>query len=379
MKTVCIENMCTGCNACVIKCPVNAIRIEGSVKAINAVIDTEKCISCNACTRVCQNVDEIDLKTPVAWFQGWDENNEDRAASSSGGFAHKLATYFTNNGGLVCSCLFENGKFIYRIVEDSFEVDKFRGSKYVKSDTGNIYITIKEKLKQGKQVLFIGLPCHVAGLLEFLKGIEHDNLYTVDLICHGSPSKKLLELFFGQYKLPLEGLKNIEFRNKGVFQVNSKAIINGDVKNVFRNSKGIKDCYTIAFLKGLIYTENCYSCKFARTERISDITIGDSWGSELSEDEKRKGISLAICQTKKGIELINNCGVHIENVNPQKAIVANHQLQAPSVKVQEREKFFDLLQKGKKFNSAVRKCFLFDCFKQDIKKLLIKIHILSYE
>ena len=325
MKTVCIENMCTGCNACVVKCPVNAIKIEDSVKAINAVIDTEKCISCNACTRVCQNVDEIDLKTPVAWFQGWDENNEDRAASSSGGFAHKLATYFTNNGGLVCSCLFENGKFIYRIVEDSFEVDKFRGSKYVKSDTGNIYITIKEKLKQGKQVLFIGLPCHVAGLLEFLKGIEHDNLYTVDLICHGSPSKKLLELFFGQYKLPLEGLKNIEFRNKGVFQVNSKAIINGDVKNVFRNSKGIKDCYTIAFLKGLIYTENCYSCKFARTERISDITIGDSWGSELSEDEKRKGISLAICQTKKGIELIKNCGVHIENVNPQKAIVANHQ------------------------------------------------------
>ena len=147
MKTVCIENMCTGCNACVVKCPVNAIKIEDSVKAINAVIDTEKCISCNACTRVCQNVDEIDLKTPVAWFQGWDENNEDRAASSSGGFAHKLATYFTNNGGLVCSCLFENGKFIYRIVEDSFEVDKFRGSKYVKSDTGNIYITIKEKLK----------------------------------------------------------------------------------------------------------------------------------------------------------------------------------------------------------------------------------------
>ena len=38
------------------------------------------------------------------------------------------------------------------------------------------------------------------------------------------------------------------------------------------------------------YTENCYSCRYASQSRVSDISLGDSWGSELSEEEKKKGI-----------------------------------------------------------------------------------------
>ena len=75
---------------------------------------------------------------------------------------------------------------------------KFVGSKYVKSNPIGIYSKIEEHLKAKEKVLFIGLPCQVAGLKNYIKRLDksfQDNLYTVDLICHGTPSPRLLEQF----------------------------------------------------------------------------------------------------------------------------------------------------------------------------------------
>ena len=43
MKTVCNENQCTGCMACVDICAKNAIHIVDAIDAFNAVIDEGKC------------------------------------------------------------------------------------------------------------------------------------------------------------------------------------------------------------------------------------------------------------------------------------------------------------------------------------------------
>lgn len=377
MKTVCKQDLCTGCNACVVKCPVGAIKLKDDMKTLNAVIDLEKCIGCNACTKVCQNEHDIKFRYPLSWYQGWCRDAKERKSSSSGGFAYSLSKYFIENSGAVCSCVFEQGQFRYEIIEDVLSLNKFKGSKYVKSNTGRIYTQIKELLKKQRRILFIGLPCHVSGLLEYLKGMNIDNLYTVDLICHGSPSVKVLEKYLKQHNCSLDCLKKISFRNKGNFQLILQSVDKntGEIKEEWLNPNGIKDCYSVAFLQGLVYTENCYSCKFARVERISDITIGDSWGSELPDNEKDKGISLALCQTEKGKKLIENCGIHLEKVELDKAISANHQLQAPSEKIKEREQFFELLQNGRKFDTIVRKCLPKMCFRQDIKKILTKLHI----
>ena len=50
------------------------------------------------------------------------------------------------------------------------DLEEFRGSKYVKSNQIGIFKEIKNALEQGKIVLFIGLPCQVAGLKKLLKG-----------------------------------------------------------------------------------------------------------------------------------------------------------------------------------------------------------------
>lgn len=53
------------------------------------------------------------------------------------------------------------------------------------------------------------------------------------------------------------------------------------------------------FLGGLFYTENCYECKYAQLNRVSDITIGDSWGSELPTEEQKKMNFTCLVPNKK--------------------------------------------------------------------------------
>ena len=166
---------------------------------------------------------------------------------------------------------------------------------------------------------------------------------------------------------PIKKIKDIQFRKKGIFNVRQDGINIG--------KKGIYDSYTLAFLNGLSYTENCYDCQYARYERVSDLTIGDSWGSELSSDEIKRGISLALCQTEKGEELLKNSNLHLEEVDIEKAIEHNRQLKSPSTKPTKYDEFFDRLKKEKKFDFAVRKALPRTWFNQQVKLVLVRLKI----
>lgn len=101
--------------------------------------------------------------------------------------------------------------------------------------------------------------------------------------------------------------------------------------------------YTHAFLRGLDYTENCYSCQYARWNRVSDITLGDSWGSELETEEQAKGISLILCQTAKGRELVSRTEITTKPVDIEKAIRSNQQLIRPTEMHKNRRVFLNIL------------------------------------
>ena len=101
MKTVCNTNQCTGCMACVEKCPVKAISIIDQCQAYNAVIDEEKCIGCSTCTKVCQKNNPPVLMQPIAWYQGWTHDETIRASASSGGVASGIIRTFLEKGGAV--------------------------------------------------------------------------------------------------------------------------------------------------------------------------------------------------------------------------------------------------------------------------------------
>lgn len=368
MKTVCKLDMCAGCMACIDICPKKAITIKDDLVSYNAIINENMCIECGACYKVCQYNNSPNMKSPEVWYQGWAEDEEIRKSSSSGGYATAIANAFIDNGGIVCSCIFKSGKFLFDFATNIVELKNFSGSKYVKSNPTGIYKSIKCRLKKGEKILFIGLPCQVSALRIFVGKELENNLYTCDLICHGTPSPKLLNMFLLQYGKELPTLNEISFRKKAKFMMssNNKGII----------TDGVSDKYSIAFLNSLIYTENCYACKYAKQKRVSDLTLGDSWGSNLNKVEKEKGISLVLCQTIKGRELLKKAKIHIENVDLKKSIENNHQLERPSEKPVGRKNFFKQLT-YKKFNKVVFKQLPKQCLRQDIKRILITLKLLN--
>lgn len=365
MRTVCEANRCTGCMACVDVCSQQAVSIRDELAYYNAEIDLERCIHCNACLKVCQNNSEICFHSQIAWYQGWARDERIRSKSSSGGIAAALAKSVVVQKGSVFSCVFSGGEFLFKCAENDEILKSFVGSKYVKSNPIGVYKKVKSKLKEKNKILFIGLPCQVTALKKFVG--EDENLYTVDLICHGSPSPKLLDTFLNQYSIKLDALEDISFRVKDKFQLSKMA------KTI--TPKSIRDRYTIAFLNGLIYTENCYYCKYARTERVADITIGDSWGSELSEAEQKKGVSLLLVQTEKGNELLQCAEIEIMDVDLQKAVNANHQLMHPSEEPKQRKMFFEGLNNNRSFNQLVKESYPKQCFMQDAKTILVKLGV----
>jgi len=341
--------------------------------AYNAVIDEDKCVNCGMCVKVCPNNQVAEKRKPIDWKEGWASENI-RGRASSGGAASAMMKYFVENGGYVAACVFKQGEFVFEITNRVEELNDFAGSKYVKSNPIGIYAKVIEKLKHSEKVLFIGLPCQVAAVKNstaILPLEMRDNLYTIDLICHGSPSPRILNMALEEKGIDIKKLTQIRFRNKTNFGLSSQD--DGQVYKTLTPA-GVQDMYTYAFLTSLDYTENCYSCQYATIERVADITIGDSWGSDLPQKEQGRGISLLLCQTDKGKTLVKNSGMQLKEVDIDKAIDANHQLRHPSVAPDTRETFFTGLNKG--FYKSLSKCAPKVYYKQKIKEILIKTKII---
>lgn len=366
MLTICEEGMCAGCMACADICPTGAVAIEPGIDRYRPVIDQDKCIDCGRCRKVCQQVHPAGLRESAEWCQGWAEDPSERGASSSGGFASAISRAFVESGGVVCACAFSEGRFGFQVVSDPGDVDRFRGSKYVKSDPSGAYRQVRSLLKASRKVLFIGLPCQVSAMRNFVGECLGEHLYTIDLICHGTPSPQLLEMFLEERGYKLSDIARIAFRRKASFQLRdgSAAI----------DTPGVVDRYLIAFLEGLDYTENCYSCAYARKERVSDLTLGDSWGSDL-EDEAGGGISLALCQTEKGKELLRMAKLKVLPVYENLAAANNKQLNRPMERPAVREQFLRNLNSGMPFERAVQKALPKRCRRQDIKRALIRLRL----
>ncbi|WP_330599771.1 Coenzyme F420 hydrogenase/dehydrogenase, beta subunit C-terminal domain [Blautia wexlerae] len=186
--------------------------------------------------------------------------------------------------------------------------------------------------------------CQVAAVNQFIK--DKTNLVTADLICHGTPSPYLLKKCLQEYGHDINTLTDINFRIKSLYELNR----DGKPIAAFHTM----DNYLIAFLHSYDYTENCYSCKFATLDRVSDITLGDSWGTELS-GEVKNGVSLILCQSEKGKELIESAGLNLLDVDINNAISHNEQLNKPSKCSKSRDQFFENYNRYNNFGKALVK------------------------
>lgn len=368
MRTVCEQDMCCGCMACVETCHKDAINIVDSLRAFNAV-KNDNCVECGLCERVCPQNNTPTANDSIAWNQGWARDEKTRIGASSGGYVSAISKAFVKSGGCVCSCVFENSEFGFKFAKTIEELKGFAGSKYVKSNPKGVYGKLKQMLREGERVLFVGLPCQVAGVKNFVGSKLQDGLYTVDLICHGTPSPLVLDKFFNEHGVSLGDIKAISFRYKvhfAVYKDNQSMVPEGNV-----------DSYTIAFHHSYSYTNNCYECRYAKKERVSDVTLGNAWGSSLSELSSGKGVSLALCQTEKGVELMRMADILTYDIDLDIAIGHNAQLNAPSLKPANWEQFFGDMAKGKTLDRLVKKYMFKAYIRQVVKYICIKLHIVK--
>ena len=366
MKTVCPPAKCTGCRVCESLCPKSAIKNIDTLETVYEEIDEEVCIKCGLCEKVCPIHNQTEKVYPIRWYQGWAKESNVRRTSSSGGIAAAITQAFIAEGGYVCSCCFEKGSFSFFVTNNEEKAKKFAGSKYVKTSPYDVYVEIRQLLEEGNRLLFIGLPCQVAALKNYIPIPRQNKLYCIDLICHGTPSQKLLNVFLNQHHVNTNQLEELSFRSKQGMGLNVETIA----------VKGTVDNYLISFLNALNYTEGCYNCGFACTQRCSDITLGDNWGTELKE-ELPKGLSLVLCMTKKGEELIDGSRIELRNVDIEKALSANGQLKHPSYKPLKREEFFNNIKAGANYDKTVFYIYPKQCLKQMVKRIAIKLRLFT--
>lgn len=338
-----ITNTCSGCGACVQKCPFQAISLKlDSYGNEYAQIDSEKCKNCHLCKKICPECAEVNLLYPESCYAAVTKNELDYDTTSSGGLATVFALKFIESNNVVYGAAFDNIRVSHIRAENEEQVERIKGSKYVKSDTVDSFSQIKKDLESGKQVLFIGTPCQVAGVRSFFKDMSTDNLFLVDLICHGTPPIKYLQEYISNI-CDASKVTNVIFRKK-----NWRLSITAAEKTIYSRIS-VDDQYCAAFAAALSFRENCYSCRYARPERCGDITIGDFWG--LGDDCKlqQKSKSVVLINTNRGRELWGSIAdrVYSEERSVIEAVQGNSQLRSPSIRPKEREKFLALYpQKG---------------------------------
>ena len=354
------KNLCSGCSACLNICPKKAISMKKENGFLYPSIDYSVCIDCHNCEKICPQLSSSKKHEELFIIAAYAKDENIRKNSSSGGIFSLFAQKYLSNNGIVIGCAmaedFKSAKHI--AIKNEQDLRFLRGSKYLQSQTGQTFSDVKKFLLEGKNVLFSGTPCQVAGLSAFIPDSMKKNLLTIDVICHGVPSPLVWEKYIeAREKEAGAKTKAVSFRKKTdktkeyslFIEFENGKTFNESIKNNF---------YLRGFVNNLFLRPSCYNCEIKNNAYKSDITLADYWGAEdvFEKEEVEKGISLVITHSEKGkkeLAILQTSAFMIE-VNKEAALKKNQSY-----------------YKKAKINSLTKN-FMKDIKKQDIDKVLKK-------
>ena len=346
---------CCGCGACANVCPRGAITMkEDAAGFLYPTVEQTLCVQCGKCAQVCVFAEKQQgANGELAVYAAAINDRDALKDSSSGGVFTALANAVLAKGGAVFGAAWVDGLTVAHIgVDDPAQLVRLRGSKYVQSATGDAFRQAEKLLKDGKTVFYVGTPCQIAGLKAYL-GKPYDNLLTADLVCHGVPSMKMLRddlncVSGGR----LDEIETVRFRDKQYgWGVKGSVTINGEKTKYDAGSSP----YYFYFLKGEVYRESCYHCRFPSEGRQGDITLGDYWGvrqellDKMGGVDADLGVSCLLVNTEKGREWLASIEstLSITPSDRQSAEKRNKQLTSASVPTPEHETLRDgYIEKG---------------------------------
>lgn len=290
---------CVGCGGCASICPEGAVAMAYREDGfLYPQVDGAACVSCGLCLRVCPTQYALSAAPIPSRCYALQAADAARMGASSGGVFPVLARHILDRGGYVAGAVFDEGFAVRHIVSrDPERVRAMQTSKYVQSDTSGVYSQIRDLLREGKTVLFTGCACQAAGLRAFLQK-PYENLYTMDVVCHGVPSPQVYQSYLQEMERQEGPLAEVNFRRKEAFGWKTGLYLRFASGRTYQNAG---DLYLAAFLSDWILRESCYRCAF-KNGRYSDLTAADFWGIQYVDPqfEDGKGTSYLTVNTEKG-------------------------------------------------------------------------------
>ena len=345
---------CCGCRVCADVCPVSAIsHIKDDEGFMYPEISSE-CVLCGKCVKACPALVKAQTNDQEQQYIGClDKDKARRDSGSSGGVFGLLAHFCLDNNYWVVGAAFDdNHRLRHKVINDISFLGSLKKSKYLQSDCSGTYTRIQELLKAGELILFVGTPCQCNALLNCFV-IRPNNLIVVDFACHGVPSQDFFDKCLKYYEEKNKcKVISYSFRHKPkryTSPQNYRIVYDKDGKVHFTDGMYYEEPFYYAFQKRISLRKSCYSCKWANTKRVSDLTLADFWGVEnvTSRWDRTDTPSLIICNTTKGRELFGRIKGSLDSliVPPKESIEKNASLKAPTELPDERASFFDDLQK----------------------------------
>lgn len=333
---------CCGCTACASICPHDAITMKpDALGFLYPDVDDSKCIDCGLCEKVCAFNDNYDtslnLDKPLAYGARHKDMKEIETSRSGAAFI-AISDYILEQGGVVYGAGYtDHFRVVHKRATTKEERDEFKGSKYVQSDMCGVFRQVKKDLRDGLIVLFSGTPCQTSGLNSYVGKKLRENLYLVDIVCHGVPSP----FVWRDYLAYLEKKQGspivwVNFRDKQKYGWAAH-------HETFKfKTEGGKMSFKYLFYKHIMFRKSCGKCHFTNLKRPSDITIADFWGWEKTDprfNEDDKGCSLVLLNTEKGRKLFEAVKKQLNTIPVELQDCIQPNMQRPSVIDEKRDQF----------------------------------------
>ena len=309
--------ICTGCMACTDSCHHGALSITLDHDGFYQIAsDKDKCVDCGLCSKVCPIMnplptdrEQIELSKP---FAVWCTDEPLRKASASGGAFAAIAKAFMEKGAIVYGAAIDGFEIHHLRIEKLEDLPQILGSKYQHSRMDGIYRQVAKDLREGRTVLFSGLSCQVAGMLNSVPKKLQDNLFTIDTICGGLstmlPMRKLQES--GEYM----GIHSFRNKDNGWKSKGFKYALKMYKKDGSIEDLGMDNMMLQSFCHKETKRSSCYDCQFNGFHRASDATIGDFWGDQRFQEQHHNGLSVLTTHSERLLDYLKEAPLHTEPV-----------------------------------------------------------------
>ncbi|MCD7884748.1 MAG: Coenzyme F420 hydrogenase/dehydrogenase, beta subunit C-terminal domain [Lachnospiraceae bacterium] len=227
--------------------------------------------------------------------------------STSGGAFSAVACHLLCLEAIVYATGYdESMSVICKRVTSAVDLAEMRGSKFVQSKLSDAFKKVKEDLDDNNIVLFVGTPCQVVGLKNFLQK-SYENLFCMDFVCRGVPSPGLWKKYIDSMEKRFNSrINKAAFKNKtyGYHASTMKIFFDSGVEYI---GSGRIDPFLKAFVNELSSRPSCSKCRFKQVKHKSDLTVFDCYRFKevTGEKDDDKGYTSLLVHSEKGKRLLS--------------------------------------------------------------------------